>query len=952
MTQSQRLLPQRLLAQLDREARGVLAKKGKSDKLELAVNEFHCLRSTLSYYCQHLRLHRSQLTRVMLWYGFFGQGLVVDAAPVVTSQTLAPLPASEVRPIQLDRIMASVNDATPQQLAVSGEIEPQQREAIDLDRWLLPLDSTLKLLGIGQRPLPNGEIELTSAYLQVRIQTRQIHPHPQWQRAIAIGELRRILGITVEFDRLHTRLNFRYTLPKHPPQPLAKPPRVSLDGLKTIDPPTASVSAVQERINLSGSPSDLLNTQGEFKSVGTLFGSSWYLRVDQPRLANLLTWGVSDIAIVNQNPSADWIYGVQAPFWRRQGNPSGSYFGVTTIQRQNFNPTNSLAGGDLVPNERLQASQLGRTVVGQAQPGTVVRLVRGFGTEVFAQVLVDSSGVFRFENVPVSHESGFGTNYRLFLYPSGQLTAEPQIRDVTFTTIPGQLPVGAGAWMASAGGNYHRKPNEFVGSFDGWQGGVAYRRGISEALTVGGGIIGDPLAVRGASEIFWQPTGVPLKASVSAVTGDRWDVVSKVNYQPTSKLSVNFNSDKFSSRADLSWQVAPQFTASSQYDSISGVAIGGNYNFSLAPQSITNIQGTIDSNSFLRWSAYHQQQRWQLRLQGNEISFNSELSYRLPTPVEISHALVASYQSTRTSEQTRLSQLSWRYQTPQLQSELGYGWSGFGSGANASFGLTVIPGLQLLGRYQGVSAFTSLQSFSLEFQSTLDFQGGAATSTRVEDLRTQGGIAIQPFLDRNANGKLDPGEESYWHPELISLDHKLLDPSRITKLADRTEVRVAPGSYRLDLHTDRLPPHWRSTSDSLRVNVALGSYTEILMPLTPIYTITGIATDPAGKPLADKEVIAVDLNQGNRRSTRTNADGSYKLEDLALGAYQISIPGHSQPAPIAIVSSSPVVQQLNLVGNPELSCNTAICSHTRSASGDWFDLTLLHRQQRSGMRQF
>ncbi len=888
------------------------------------------MRSHPTYYDRYLCHQLNLLAQIVLWCGFIEHAAIVEAAGIpskLVSQSLrssgAPSsPEIEPQTIKIGQITAIVNQATPQQIRVSGEIDTLKHSPIDLDRWLLPLDATLKLLEIQQQQLASGELELTSTYLQVRLDPRQLASHPQLGRAISIGELRKLPGIKVGFDAVAIDLNFSYTLPKNPLKPVATPPKVSLDGLAAIDPPQTSLSALQERINLSGSANNQLNTQGEFKSVGTVFGSSWYLRVDQPKLANLLTWGLSDATIVNQNPSADWIAGSQAPFWRRQGNPIGSYWGITTIQRQNFTPTNSLSRGDVAPNERLQSSQLGRTIVGQAQPGTVVRLVRGFGTEVVAQVLVDSSGVFRFDNVPVNNEGGFGNNYRLFLYPSGQLSADPQVRDVNFTTVPGQLPVGAGAVVGSVGANYNRIPNEFVGKLDGLQGGVAYRRGISESLTVGGGVIADPLALRGSSEVFWQPTGVPLKASVSAVTGNRWDVVSNVNYQPTPKFSANFNSDKFSSRGDLSWQVAPQFTASSRYDSLSGVAIGGNYNFSLAPQSSSTIQGTIDTNSFVRWSASHQQNEWQLRLQGNEISFNSEVSYRLPAATGVTQNLVANYQSTRTLAPTTLSQLSWRYQSSGFQSELGYGWSGFGRGANASLGMTMFTGLQLLGRYQGISAFTNQQSFSVELQTTLDFQGGVgAVNTRVEELRTRGGIAIQPFLDRNGNGKLDSGEESYWHPELITIDKKVLDPSQTTKLADRVEIRAAPGSYRLDLNPSHLPAYWRTSladidgkpSTSLRVNVALGSYTNIPIPLKPIYTVKGIVADAGGKPLPDIEVTALHLsNPSIRKSTRTQADGSYQFEDLALGAYQISTASRSTSAVIAIVSNSPVLQQLNL----------------------------------------
>ena len=459
---------------------------------------------------------------VLLWGGFTGSAIAAEPIVPVATPVNTPTPFVPDK-VALTTIKSIVNSLPPQQLGVQGEIDKQQ-QPVTFDRWLVPLDATLKLLEIKQQQLPTGEIELTSPYLQLRLHPIQVKSDPKLGKVITIGELQKFPGLKVDFDAKEIALKFSYTLPKNPPKPSKTDPTVSLDGLVSVDPPTANLSAVSERINLSGATNSQLNTQGEFKAVGTVLGSSWYLRVDQPQLANLLTWGLSEAVAINQNASADWITGSQSPFWRRQGNPTGAYWGVTTIQRQGFTPPTSLTGGDFLPNERLQSSRLGRTVIGQAQPGTVVRLIRGFNTNVVGQILVDSSRVFRFENVVVSNEGDFGSNYRLLLYPNGQLTADPQVRDVTFTTVPGQLPIGSGAFIVSAGTNYNRGANDFVGKFDGVQGGVAYRRGISESLTLGGGIVSDPLAVRGVGEVFWQPTGVPLQASVSAVTGNRWEL--------------------------------------------------------------------------------------------------------------------------------------------------------------------------------------------------------------------------------------------------------------------------------------------------------------------------------------------------------------------------------------------------------------------------------------------
>jgi Carboxypeptidase regulatory-like domain len=845
-------------------------------------------------------------------------GSSIASNPLTVSPSVTAPPAT--RSLKTIRIAVKVNNLPPQQLDLRGETEAGG--TINIDRWLVPIDRTFKLLEIRQQQLPNGDLELTSPYLLVRLHPTQWQWHPKLGRSIAIGELRKLPELKVEFDRHSSTLKFSYQLPKNAPKPLPKTAPVTLDGLPTINPPTASLTGTQERINLSGSANNELNQQGELKSVGTILGSSWYLRAEQPQLSNLLTWNLSDAIAINQNPSADWITGTQTPFWRRQGNPTGTYWGLTTIQREGFTPPASLYGGDFLPTERLQSNQLGRTVSGQAQPGTVVRLVRGFSTESVGQVLVDSSGIFRFDNVRVTSDGEFGNNYRLLLYPRGQLTADPQVKDVTFTTVPGQLPAGAAAWIASTGVNYNRVPNNFIGNFDLIQGGVAYRRGLNESVTVGAGLVYDSLQ-RGVGEIFWQPTGVPLQASVSAVTGDRWDVVSNVNYRPTPSVSANFSNDKFSSRGDLSWQVIPQFTASSKYDSLAGLAIGGDYTFSLLSNSSSNLQATYNLQSFLRWNASHQQQNWQVKLQGNELSLSSEVSYRIPAANGTNHNLVANYQLTgqTPATQTVLSQLLWRYQSGSLNSELGYGWSGFGAGTNASVGLTLAPGLELRGSYQGISAFTDLASYSLQVQSSIDLQGGLKTAnTRVEDLRTRGGIILEPFFDRNGNGKQDPGEENYWHPELVTLDKQPLNPRRMTQLSDGVEVRALPGSYRLDLNPTHLPPHWRSSVTALRVNVALGTYTPIPLPLTPMYAIVGKVTDRFDRPVAGTEIVAIHISgAGERHVTTAKTDGSYELSDLKPGNYEVSMlqkRGYSiesgvNPIAVAIVSDRPIVQTLN-----------------------------------------
>ena len=54
------------------------------------------------------------------------------------------------------------------------------------------------------------------------------------------------------------------------------------------------------------------------------------------------------------------------------------------------------------PQGRLQANQVGRTVSGEAEPGTFVQLTQGLNGPVVDEVLVNSSGLYRFEDVPAT----------------------------------------------------------------------------------------------------------------------------------------------------------------------------------------------------------------------------------------------------------------------------------------------------------------------------------------------------------------------------------------------------------------------------------------------------------------------------------------------------------------------------------------------------------------------
>jgi hypothetical protein len=781
--------------------------------------------------------------------------------------------------------------------------------------WLVPFDEIIKALKIRKRMLPDGSYELSSSGIVAKLTPQDLVINPRLGLAISIDKLQKIPGIIAKFDLNLYALDL--SIPTGDGDRNSNSDRaIDLAGLSAVNPNIFSLSGIQQQISASGGSNSKLSTPGEFSTVGSMLGGSWFFRLNQPDIRDVRTWKVGNGVYINQNPQTDIIIGSQTPTWRRQGTDGvGSYWGASTISRSGFVPPERLSGGDFVPNTRLESGRQVRTVSGVATPGTLVRLVRGLSTEVYAQTLVDSTGVFRFDNVPI-RSTELGSGYRLLLYPQGQLTVDPQVRDVTFSTLPGQIPAGTSAWVASAG--YNRLDNEtFLGRFNRPIGAVQYRRGWSESLTVGGGVVYDR-GLRGTGELVWLPGDWPLEAAVSAVTGDTWDVVGRMSYKPTPSLRADLDIDRFSTRGNLNWQVSPAIGASLVYNTQdNSLGAGGSVAFGDGNSS-TNLQFSLDNSQRLRWNLSQRFDRWLLNHQTNEVSSNSELSYQIPIDTEnnIDSQIVGSYQTNNQGATAKLAQLTYRYKTPSLSAELGYGKSqGGGSGVVAALGTTLVPGFQLLGRYQGVTNFGAANSYSVEFRTNLDFQNGVrGTDLAIDRLQTVGGITLQTFFDRNRNGKRDRNEDIHWDKELIALNYKQIDNYESEITGDRTNIRLPPGSYRLDFDPAGLPENWQNTTDSMRVNVSAGAYTLVQVPLVPAYQLMGQAIDPQGNPLAGARVEAIPLKAGgNKLYSIANDEGRYTIERLEIGKYRITVGGlPANPETIEFSDTSQPIRELNL----------------------------------------
>lgn len=798
-------------------------------------------------------------------------------------------------------------------------------EAVDFANWLVPFDAVVEALKLKVKPSDNGILELRSNSIVTRVDTKQLINDQELGLVFSVQQLQTLLGVQAKFDIQE------YAIALNPPQATSREQTgvtespVQLTGLPVIKAPTANIAAVEQRLTTTNSGGNNLNAQGELQAVGTLFNGSGYVRLNQPDIKNSRTWNLAEAQYLQQKPFADYVVGSQPTFWRSQ--TAGDYWGLTTIQRRGFTSPEQLYGGGFSPRERLQSNQVGRTIVGKAEPGTLAQLTLGFGGRVLDEVLVDSSGIYRFENVKVDADT-FGRNYQVSLYPKGRLTEPPEIREATFSTVPGQIPAGASATIISAGVGRQSETNRFLGKFTNVEGGVLKRWGVSESLTVGAGAVYDQTP-RGLAEIFFRPNNIPFELSASILTPDRqktWDIEANVFYRPTSNITARFNSDTFSQRLNLDWQLSPKFTLLGIYDTHDGAAVGIQIATS-GRNAFTFARATFDQKNRWRWNLVQRLGALEFTQIGNEISTSSELTYNLSGSrfLDTGHALVLDYETINLLHTERLLTLGWRYRSQARaadgnylwETELGYGVGSQGSGVIANAQIAVIPGLLLRLRYQGASVISGDRSYSLELVSSANLQRGIFPGDRRSDyLRTLGGLLIQPFFDRNNNGQHDPGEEYYTQTvdTLLILNNQPLKLLQPQIYADRVVVRLPPGTYRLDLDPSGFPPDWQPLVDAMAVEVVPGSYTPILIPLIPAFTLSGVVTDSSGNAVAGARVEAVASKQGLRRFSVTNGAGVYYMERLQPDTYTLLVNDEpAQPSTITLDESSKRFGELNLL---------------------------------------
>jgi Carboxypeptidase regulatory-like domain len=269
----------------------------------------------------------------------------------------------------------------------------------------------------------------------------------------------------------------------------------------------------------------------------------------------------------------------------------------------------------------------------------------------------------------------------------------------------------------------------------------------------------------------------------------------------------------------------------------------------------------------------------------------------------------------------QLAILSWRYRSSDYQidgssmwtADLGYAVGSRGNGPYVALSTAIIPGLNVQARYQAVSLSSNTGEYSVAIVTSFGTQAGLyAGNRRIDEMRTQGGILVQPFYDRNSNGKRDNGESIYSESsDFLILNNELVNAQRVEKHSDRFLVRLLPGMYRLDLEAAGFPPDFQPTETSMAVRVTEGSYTPIMIALQPSYTASGIIRRD-GQPLNGARVEATHTESKQIQLATTNTAGVYYLEPLRRGTYRVTVNGKpANPEMIQVTESSKSLEEIN-----------------------------------------
>ena len=795
-------------------------------------------------------------------------------------------------------------------------------EAINFEQWLIPFDIVIEALNITATTLDNGELELRSPGIVTTLDPKQLQTDEDLGLVFTVAEIRDILGVTTEFDLQEYAIRFIPPWLHLKKSNTVENIPISLEGLTKINPANFTFTSLGQKLRLSNNDLDErdFSSRSDFVALGTILGGSWYTKVNQSNLTDIQSWQLGELQYLRQTDSIDFALGSQSDFWNSPHD--GQYWGLTTIKRFGFTPYNNLTSNGFNPHVRRQPQAINRSITGTANPGDIVHLVTRRRQEVIPEIIVDDGGIYQFEGVDVRNH-----HYQILIYPNGRLSAVPEIREPILTHVSGQLSKGTSTIATSIGMKRNLSGESFFGNSQGMGGGVSYRRGVTEQLTLGTGVVLDR-SLYALGELFYQPTNIPLQLGISTLINPQLkdaDYAVNFNYQPLENFNINFNDSSSSHDLRLNWRASNNLFFRFGNNNRDNITAG--FTFSKSNRNFSQLV-TIDygSNRGLSHRIDSRFNALQFIRQGDKNSTSYRLSYFFSNSRSNlrEHAFFVGYDTRKYSDSNSLINLGWHYRSSLNANdggslwdiELGYGFNFQGIAPLAALTTRIIPGTSVRLSYKGISPNNDNSQVRIDIFPNLRLQGKPSLGDlNMIKLRSQGGLFVRPFKDKNNNGQLDKGEEIYSDDLelLLIINNKPLEFMRRKITKQGVFIPLASGEYRLDLDPGGYPFNWQPQESAYAAQVIAGSFTPLNIPLNPSYTAIGVVTDHQGDPVAGARVKAIPTQSSKSILSITNSAGVYVLEGLSQDTYSITVDDKLVDVkPLDITLDSEPLQEVNI----------------------------------------
>lgn len=820
----------------------------------------------------------------------------------------------------------------------------QNGQAVDFGNWELALQDVLDILQIESTPSASNPavLELTAPFLRTTLDTSRLPTRSDIGLAISARKVQEVFSTPLSFDGLSFAIDFEAPEAGASVRQAEDLPPLSVEGLTAFTPPPVTLSSFTQSFR-ANSPLTFENPlfSGETQLSGGLFGGSYYLRLDEGNLLFPRDWVLDEFRYFLPYENFDGTLGIYDPFWGLDED----FAGLSVTYRQGFKASEDGQGG---------SNLLPRDIVDEATPGSVVRLFEtGRETIVLSEVLVDSTGIYRFEDVPTTDQE---TRYTVLIYPGGLLSAAPIRRDFSFQSIGGQLPVGTFS-ITGAAGVERILPDAnagdvaapviglpVIGGYGGLEGGLSLRYGVLEQLTLGAGVVYDD-GLRAFGEGFFAPDGVPLDIAVQGTSpvltsvlgdddpdvADDFALDGRLDYSPFDFLYFEGVASETLQRFGVRFNPIDELQLRADVDSADLALIGLRVlNYPLwRLQTFADFE--INPELEFRWSFSLRDPETGISLaqSGNESGTNTTLAYTVPEVVD--EDVFGEGHQIQLNNELRYEDMSlvwnpvYAYTSP-LRTATNQPLFGLQLGAtfgdtdprfSANGRVSIVDGLYLDSSYQNFLANSSSQ-VSLGLTGSYNLvPAGLIPTTRQGGGGAESGVIVSVFFDRNANGTQDSGETLYGENlelliKLTRVDNTPVQVAANDVVADVTQVRMAPGTYRLDLDPAGYPLNFSPARNSYVVRVSPGVYTTAEIPLEPSFSRIGVLSDPNGNPIVGARVEAVN-ESGEMVFSITSGAGVYYLDGMTFGTYRLSVLGEpTTPATLTFDEESEPYAELNL----------------------------------------